>query len=111
MKAGMSLKIDVTKIDKSRIFNANSGAKYVDLTVFVDTENPSKYGDHGMIKHSTTKEERENGVEMAILGNAKVFWHEDGWEQPEPDPAQGVKDKFPGSQTVPNPVPDDDIPF
>ena len=74
MKIGISLKIDVTKIDKSRIFEGAKG-KYIDLTTFIDTDNPSQYGDHGFISQSVSKQEKEQGIQTPIIGNAKVFYN------------------------------------
>ena len=76
MKLGISLKIDVKKIDKARLFAAQSGAAYLDMTTFVDLDNPSQYGDHGFISQNVSKEERQQGVQGAILGNAKVFYND-----------------------------------
>ena len=73
-KIGISLKIDVTKIDKARLFAAQSGAKYMDLTMFLDPDNEGQYGDHGFITQSTSKEERDQQVQMPILGNGKIFY-------------------------------------
>jgi len=73
MKIGISIHIDVTKIDKSRIIEGKKG-KYIDLTTFIDTETEDKYGNHGFISQSVTKEERDNGVKTAILGNCKIFY-------------------------------------
>ena len=74
MKIGISIKLDVMKIDKARLFAGKNGAKYLDLTTFIDTDNPSQYGDHGFISQSVSKEERDNKVQTAILGNTKVFY-------------------------------------
>ena len=63
------IKIDVTKIDKARLFQGKNGAKYLDL-VCVPTTN-SKYGDSHFITQSATKEERANGLKLPIIGNAK----------------------------------------
>lgn len=76
MKLGISIKIDVTKIDKARIYQGQKG-KYIDLTTFIDTDNPSQYGDHGFISQSVTKEEREQKIQTPILGNVKVFYTQD----------------------------------
>ena len=72
-KLGISIKIDVTKIDKSRIFEGQKG-KYIDLTTFIDTDNPGQYGDHGFISQSVNKQEKEAGIKTPILGNSKVFY-------------------------------------
>lgn len=91
-KLGISIKIDVTKIDKARLFHAKeSGAKYLDLVTFIDTENAGQYGDHGFITQSATKEEREAKTQMPILGNSTVFWQGDNQQtaqQPQPSTNQ-----------------------
>ena len=74
-KIGVNLKIDVSKIDKSKIFEGKKG-KYVDFTTFLDLDNPSKWGDHGFIAHSISKEERESGAKGGIVGNSTVFYAE-----------------------------------
>ena len=68
----ISVKIDVTKIDKARLFKGEKGT-YLDV-VLIETPN-SPYSDY-MVKQSVTKEEREQGVEI-ILGDAKVFKKQD----------------------------------
>lgn len=60
-------KIDVTKIDKNKLFKGAKGT-YLDI-VLIPTPD-GKYGDF-MVVQSVTKEERESGVKGAILGNAK----------------------------------------
>ena len=65
------LKIDVTKIDKARLFQGKKGT-YLDATVFLNDE-PGQYGDNGMITQDVSKEEREAGTKGAILGNATIF--------------------------------------
>jgi len=92
MKIGVSLKIDVKKIDKARLFAAQSGALYVDLTMFLDTDNVGQYGDHGFITQSTTKEEREQNVQMPILGNGKIFYGIDN-STPQQAPQQGYQNQ------------------
>lgn len=72
MQLGVSLKIDVTKIDKEKLFRGQKGT-YLDLTVFIDVDNEDQYGNNGMVTQSTSKEDREAGIKGAILGNIKVF--------------------------------------
>jgi len=76
MKIGISVKIDVTKIDKARLYKGEKGT-YLDLTTFIDLDNPGQYGDHGFISQSVSKEERGQGVQTPILGNVKVFYRDD----------------------------------
>lgn len=66
-------KIDVTKIDKKRLYKGEKG-QYLSF-VLIDTPN-SQYGDY-MIVESVTKEEREKGIKGTILGNAKIVIKKD----------------------------------
>jgi hypothetical protein len=75
MKKTISLKIDVTKIDKSRLFKGEKGTYLDAILLFDDQED--KYKNNGMIVESVSKEEKDNGVKGNILGNAKVLWSED----------------------------------
>jgi len=68
----IALKIDVTKVDKSRLFQGKNGAQYLDATFFLNEE-AGQYGDHGMVVQAVSKEERESGVKGAILGNVKIL--------------------------------------
>jgi thiamine pyrophosphate-dependent acetolactate synthase large subunit-like protein len=73
MKIGLSVRIDVTKIDKARLYAGAKGT-YLDLTTFVDTDQKDQYENNGFISQSVDKEEREKGVKTPILGNVKVFF-------------------------------------
>ena len=80
-KVGVSVKIDVTKIDKARLFKGEKGT-YLDLTTFIDLDNQDDYGNNGFIAHSVNQEEREQGVKGDILGNVKVFYRTDNASNP-----------------------------
>jgi len=95
MKVGLSIKLDVTKIDKERLFEGAKGT-YLDLTTFIDTAEQDQYENNGFVSQSTSAEEREQGVKTPILGNVKVFFT-DG-DAPAKAPAKAA------------PV-DEDIPF
>ena len=73
MKLGITVKIDVSKIDKDRLFKGEKGT-YLDCTTFIDTENPGQFGNHGFISQAVSKEERDQGAKGAILGNCKIFY-------------------------------------
>ena len=75
MKLGISISIDVTKIEKDRLFTGKKGT-YLDLTTFIDTENADQYDNHGFISQSTSKQERDAKVKTPILGNCKVFYND-----------------------------------
>ena len=101
MKVGISLRIDVTKIDKSRLYKGAKGT-YLDLTTFVDTMVTDEYDNNGRINQSLTKEEREAKVQTPILGNVKVFYT-DGQQAPQQSAPQ---QQAPQSDSF-----DEDIPF
>ena len=76
MKLGISVKIDVSKIDKSRLYKGQKGT-YLDLTTFINTDELDQYENNGFISQTMTKEERDNGVEKTpILGNVKIFFND-----------------------------------
>ena len=86
-KIGVSLKIDVTKIDKARLFKGQKGT-YLDATAFIELDQLDQYGNSGMITQDVSKQEKDSGVQGAILGNSKVFWSESG-QAPQKQAAQG----------------------
>lgn len=103
MKIGISIKIDVTKIEKARLFKGQKGT-YLDLTTFIDTETVDQYENHGFISQSVSKEERAQNVQTTILGNCKVFY------KGESDQQQAPQQQAP-EQQAPSDNFDDDIPF
>jgi len=91
----IAIKIDVSKIDKDRLFQGKKGS-YLDATVFLNDEE-GQYGDNGMITQSVSKEEREAGVKGNILGNVKILGE--------------FGDNKPAAAPAPAAVESDDIPF
>ena len=81
-KIALSLKINVSQIDKARLFAGQKG-KYLDATIFVDLSELDQYGNSGMITQDVSKEEKQQGVKGNILGNGKIFWVENG-QAPQP---------------------------
>jgi hypothetical protein len=82
MKIGVSLKIDVTKIEKARLYKGEKGT-YLDCIAFIDIDQKDQYGNNGFIAQSVTKEEKVAGMQGPILGNSRVFF-QDSNGQPEP---------------------------
>ena len=105
MKVGISLKIDVSKIDKNRLFKGQKGT-YLDATAFVDLDQLDQYGHSGMITQDVSKDERAQGVKGNILGNSKVYWKGDS----QPQQAAPVQQAQP-SQAAATDDFVDDIPF
>ncbi len=66
-----SIKIDLNKVDKSKLFAGKNGASYLDGIMIPSRQ--SQFGDSHMVVQSVTKEERLAGKKGAILGNAKVI--------------------------------------
>jgi len=73
----ISVKIDVSKIEKARLFKGSKGT-YLDALLIPKR---SDYGDDFMIVQSVKKEEREQGIKGPIIGNARYI---KGREQPRP---------------------------
>jgi hypothetical protein len=92
MKIGISINLDVTKIDKARIVEGKKG-KYIDITAFIDLDQADEYGNHGMVTQNVTKEERAAKVRGPIIGNAKVFY-KDGDNQPPVKQVAQVQNDF-----------------
>jgi len=66
----ISLRIDVSKIDKARLFKGEKGT-YLDC-VLIETP-AAKYGKDWMIVESVSKEEREAGHKGTIIGDGKTI--------------------------------------
>ena len=133
MKIGVSLKIDVTKLDKSRFFRGEKGT-YLDVTAVIDLDSEDQYGNAGFLTQSMSQEERQSGYQMPIIGNSKIFFRDNNnqnmqqapqrqapqqqprqrapqYQQPQ-QPAQQQQVQQQQSQPVPNSSEfEDDIPF
>ena len=71
MSKVIALKIDVSKIEKERLFKGEKGT-YLDAVLFLN-DDADQFGQNGMITQSVSKEERESGVKGPILGNCKII--------------------------------------
>lgn len=65
----IALKINLSKIDKNRIFKGEKG-QYIDVIVFENDE-ADQYGNTCSIQMSLSKEDRDQGVKPIYLGNGK----------------------------------------
>lgn len=68
MSAIISISIDVTKIDKSKL----KDGKYLNTQIFINDE--TKFGNNVSISYSQTKEERDSKAKKEYLANGKVVW-------------------------------------
>jgi len=109
-KVGVSIKLDVTKIDKARLFQGQKGT-YLDATVFIDIDELDQFGNSGMITQDVSKEEKQSGVKGNILGNVKLFWKDTGSNQQQYGaPQQQPQQPQPQYNSVPDDF-SDEIPF
>lgn len=67
----------VINLSKSRAKPHANGKVYLNLEV-IEAKQPGKFGDTHFAKEATSKAEREEGVQMPIIGNAKP------WGKPKP---------------------------
>ena len=100
MKIGVSVSLDVTKIDKSRMTQVTkkdgSTATYLNMTTFIDTDQQDQYENNGFIAQSQSKEEREAGEERPpILGNVKVFYTDGAQSTAAPTAAAPITEDIP----------------
>ena len=79
--------IDVTKIDKKRLYKGDKGT-YLNFSVVVRDE-PDQYGNDGFVAEDITKEEREAGQKGTILGNVRKV---EKRQTEQPDPQQAPQD-------------------
>ena len=87
----IKLKIDVTKIDKTRLFKGTKGT-YLDLVVY-ENDTPDEYGNDFSAKQDCTKEDREAGVKMPYIGNGKHIG-----QKKQAAPPQRTTNKIPRAQ-------------
>lgn len=108
-KVGISLNINVSEIEKGRLFKGAKGT-YLNATVFVDLGEADQYGNHGMITQDVNKEERESGIKGNILGNCKVIWQGESQQKPQQQNQQQAQQQAPQNNSFDNSF-DDDLPF
>lgn len=114
MAKKLTIKIDVTKILKDRLYQGKSG-KYLTITASLNDE-PDQYGNLGIVLHELTKEERENKVQLPILGNVTKVWDFDKQEgrsqsNAHGSPPRGRQERRPGDRGGFGDDGDDIIPF
>lgn len=98
----ITVKVDVSKLDKARFFRGKPDASghaplYADL-VLVPRREPGRFGDTHLVKQS---KKRDEAVEMPILGNAT----ERGASAPSQAPAQRP------ASAPQHEINDEDVPF
>lgn len=114
MSSFITVKVDVTLIDKKRLFTGKQKAnghtpQYLDL-IIMPLREPGRFGDTHIVKQSCSKEERERKVEMPIIGNGteRSFGSGGGGGRPAPPAPQARHSHQP---PAPPQGPDEDVPF
>ncbi len=73
----LSLKVNLDKIDKSKLYKGTKGT-YLDLDVWINDE-PDSYGNDASASLNLSKDERESGAKKVYVGNGKKLF---GWSKP-----------------------------
>ena len=97
----IKLKIDVTKIDKTRLYKGKKGT-YLNADLWIEDE-PDQYGNDGSICMEQSKEERETKQPRIYIGNASKMF---GWGDTQPAPKVNGQ----ASSQAPT-VDEEDVPF
>jgi hypothetical protein len=83
----IALTLDLSRINRDRIFVGKTGKKYIS---FVLVDGPDQYGNDGRVVASISKEERLAGVKGEIVGS----WRHVGTRKTPPRPPLEVRDLF-----------------
>ena len=100
-----SAKINLKKIDSSRVFKGKKG-DYYEFQIIVNDE-LDQFGNQISIKEALTKEEREAKKQSEFLGNGSVYYV-DGIDLPT---TQSLKPTEPQQASAPDTNDNDDLPF
>ncbi len=105
----ITLKINVTKIDKSALFEGKNG-KYLDLVLFDNKNGTDQYGNDGFVTQDIGRERREAGERGPIIGNWKETRKDGGRTETRREQARTeTSDRIPDGPA--GGADDDDIPF
>ena len=104
MASIISANIDLTKVDKSKIYEGKKG-KYYPITIVLNDE-LGQFGDSGYIQTEQTKEERDAKAPKSFLGNVKVVWSNGSNVAPAPRDGEPQR-----QQSAPQSAPGPDLPF
>lgn len=95
-----SIKLDLNKISKERVYKGKKGSYYT--VTFSINDETSEWGDNISVWEEQTQEERESKSPKKYLGNGKVFWKND-------NPVELAEKK--STETTVSDDGDDDFPF
>jgi hypothetical protein len=79
MKQTIDISIDVSKIDKTALYESpKTGKKYLSMSVLI-REDKDQYGNDGFIVQKISKDRKDAGERGPILGNCKIM----DWDAPK----------------------------
>ena len=96
MQEALKISIDVTKIDKSAIYEGKKG-KYLSLVVWPNKSGEDEYGNIATVKQDLGAERK--GEQTPIIGNAKPLRKRQ--DAPVPKPQQTLKSEFEDADEIP----------
>lgn len=67
------IKLNLSKIDQTAVFEGKNGARYVDLTLMENKKGLDQYGNSHMCVQDLGKDRRLAGEKGPILGNGKTI--------------------------------------
>ena len=92
------LNICLSDIDKSKIFTAKNGKKYLSVVV-TERKEVDQYGNDLVVYVSQSKDERDNKVQKNYIGNGKTYGEKSTTAQqqeaPQPQPQEEETDDLP----------------
>ena len=98
------INICLSDIDKSKIFTAKNGKKYLSVVV-TERKEVDQYGNDLVVYVSQSKDERDNKAQKNYIGNGKTY-------QPFSRQQEDVDDRpQPSSMTQPQDEETEDLPF
>lgn len=103
----ISVSIDLTKLDKSKIVEGKNGAKYYNLTINVNDQKDN-YGNDASVTIAQTKEEREAKQPRTFIGKGRVIWSNNGVQATQ---QQVQQNNAPNFTPPPGDNGDDDLTF
>ena len=109
MASIISASIDLTKIEKSKIYEGKKG-KYYPITIVLNDE-VGQYGDSGYIQTEQTKEERDAKAQKSYLGNVKVVWTNGQNVTTTPKEGQPQQSNIDMLQSISSATQEPDLPF
>ena len=108
-KLKTTIQVNVSKIDKSEIFEGKKG-KYITLLLFEEEDGPDQYGNNGMVVQSISIDRKNAGEQGPILGNFKHMPGRENGPQSHQNGPGSRQSVFEGQDSGYSQE-DDDIPF